>query len=443
MTYNPYDEMLQSLSAAAQALGLSPDDYAAIEYPERELKVSIPVRMDDGSVRVFEGYRVQHSSSRGPCKGGIRYHPDVDLDEVRALSAWMSLKCAVVDIPFGGAKGAVKVDPATLSRRELENLTRRYTAMILPLLGPDRDIPAPDVGTDAQVMAWIMDTYSTFKGSTVHGVVTGKPLVVGGSLGRSTATGHGVTLITEQTLARLGRSLAGARVAVQGAGNVGGATARLIHERGGVVAAFSDVSGGILAEGDEGLDIPAILAFLAGDGHRAAMGSEALRPRTVPRTSAEQRPRVLADYDAPGVRHATNEEILSSDVDVLIPAALENQLTADTAPTVRASVVVEAANGPTTVEADRVLADRGVLVIPDILANAGGVVVSYFEWVQNTQSLMWEEPQIDDMLTRLMVRAFDRVWDLTRERRVTPRMAAYMVAVDQIVRAKSTRGLFV
>ncbi|AEB06907.1 glutamate dehydrogenase (NADP) [Coriobacterium glomerans PW2] len=416
-TYNPYDNMLEVLERAAKMLGIPENDYVCLKYPERELKVSIPVGMDDGTVRVFEGYRVQHSSSRGPCKGGIRYHQDVNLDEVRALAAWMSLKCAVVNIPYGGGKGAIKVDPSELSRRELEALTRRFTAMILPLIGPERDIPAPDVGTNAEVMGWIMDTYSMFKGYTVPGVVTGKPIEIGGSLGRHDATGQGVTMIAEEILHRLGLPVQGTRVAIQGLGNVGGVTARLMSSKGFSIVALSDVSGGVHC--GNGLDVEGIFAFLA--EHPGAL---------------------LQDYDAAEVVHITNAELLAIDTDLLIPAALENQITADNANDVRANIVVEAANGPTTVEADKILEANDVLVVPDILANAGGVVVSYFEWVQNIQALTWDKDEINRNLEKIMIRAFNEVWESRCDHGTTLRMGAYMTAIDRIAKAKRIRSVF-
>lgn len=415
--YNPYDNMLEVLEKAAKLLGLEEKDYAAVKYPERELKVSIPVEMDDGSIRVFEGYRVQHSSSRGPCKGGIRYHQDVDIDEVKALSAWMSFKCAVVNIPYGGGKGAVKVNPRELSRNELKNLTRRYTAMILPLIGPEKDIPAPDVGTNAEIMGWIMDTYSMFKGYTVPGVVTGKPVDIGGSLGRKEATGRGVMFMTREILHRLGMPMIGTRVAVQGMGNVGGTAAALLHNEGCKVVAVSDVSGGIYCK--SGLNVKEILDFL-GQNHG----------------------KMLKDYDFPGAKHITNDELLTVECDVLVPAALENQITEQIAPQVKASVIVEGANGPTTVEADKILERNGKTVVPDILANAGGVVVSYFEWVQNIQSLMWDEEEVNRALEKIMIRSFNEVWDRKKEKNTTMRMGAYMVAIDRIVKAKKIRGVF-
>lgn len=414
--YNPYGNMLEILDRAAKMIDLEEQDYITVKYPERELKVSIPVEMDDGRVRVFEGYRVQHSSVRGPCKGGIRYHQDVDADEVKALAAWMSFKCAVVNIPYGGGKGAVKVNPRELSRNELKRLTRRYTAMILPLIGPERDIPAPDVGTNAEVMGWIMDTYSMFQGYTVHGVVTGKPIDVGGSLGRKEATGRGVMLVTREILHRSGIPMLGTTVAIQGIGNVGGTAAKLLHAEGCKIIAVSDVTGAILCM--TGLDVLAVLEYVSKNGN------------------------MLSDYDAKGIIHQTNAELLESEVDVLIPAALENQITEENALKIKASFIVEGANGPTTVEADRILERNGKKVVPDILANAGGVVVSYYEWVQNIQSLMWDEEQVNRALEKIMIRAFNEVLEKAREKTTSMRMGAYMVAVDRIVKASKIRGIF-
>ena len=414
--YNPYENMLSTLEKAAGMLGLAPAEYEALKYPERELKVSIPVRMDDGSVRVFEGYRVQHSSSRGPCKGGIRFHQDVNIDEVKALAAWMSLKCAVVNIPYGGAKGAVKVDPRTVSHAELERITRRYTAQILPLIGPEKDVPAPDVGSNAEMMGWIMDTYSVFQGHTVPGVVTGKPIEVGGSLGRSEATGRGVVFTARELFARLGKDLSKARVAVQGMGNVGGTTARLISREGCKVVALADVSGGVICE--DGLNVEEIYQH------------------------CYVKRNFLESYNAPGVRHCSGNDVLTADVDLLIPAAMENQLTADNAADVKAPLIVEGANGPTTVEADEIFTKMGKYVVPDILANAGGVVVSYFEWVQNIQSLMWDEDQVNSALEKIMRRAFAEVWDKAHEHNANLRLGANMVALARLVSAKKIRGIF-
>jgi Glutamate dehydrogenase/leucine dehydrogenase len=416
--YNPYQNMLEILEQAAHMLGLDEKDYIAVKYPERELKVSVPVEMDDGTVRVFEGYRVQHSSSRGPCKGGIRYHQDVDIDEVKALAAWMSFKCAVVNIPYGGGKGAVKVDPKMLSKGELQRLTRRYTASILPLIGPERDIPAPDINTNAEIMGWIMDTYSMFKGYTIPGVVTGKPLEIGGSLGRKEATGRGVVLVTREILHRLGQPVLGTKVAIQGLGNVGGTVAKLLFNEGCKVIAVSDVSGGIFDP--KGLNIPEVLEYIEG-GHG----------------------RFLKDYpEEESVKHITNEELLQAETDILIPAAIENQITEKIASKVKAKLIVEGANGPTTVDADKILESKNVMIVPDILANAGGVVVSYFEWVQNIQSLTWDEEEVNRTLEKIMIRAFNEVWEQSKIGNTTMRMGAYMVALDRIVKAKKIRGVF-
>lgn len=415
--YNAYENTLEVLRGAAEQAGYKHDEYVTLEYPERELKVSVPVVMDDGSVQVFEGYRVQHSSLRGPCKGGIRFHKDSDIEEVKALALWMTMKCAVANIPYGGAKGAVKVDPAKLSRGELQRLTRRYTAMVLPLIGPEKDIPAPDVNTNAETMGLIMDTYSMLKGYTVPGVVTGKPVEIGGSLGRSEATGRGVMITAMQLMKKLGMQPENTRAAVQGFGNVGSAAADLLAKQGVKICALSDVSGGIYCA--DGLDVLKVRAFIAAE-----------------------KGRFLKDYTIDDVRHITNEELLEADVDLLIPAALENQITAENAGKIRAKYIVEAANGPTSVEADAILTQRGITVVPDILANAGGVVVSYFEWVQNIQSLMWEEKEVNRHLEEIMVRAFEEVWSICKEKQVTMRMAAYMSALKRLITAKHFRPIF-
>ena len=413
--YNPYEQMLSVLDLAAQKLGYTINDYNALRYPERELQVSVPVKMDDDSLKVFTGFRIQHCSSRGPCKGGIRFHPDVDLDEVKALSAWMTWKCAVVNIPYGGAKGGIEVDPDKLSDRELERLTRRYTAAILPMLGPERDIPAPDVNTDARIMGWIMDTYSMFKGYAVPGVVTGKPIEIGGSLGRKEATGRGVAITTDEIAFRCGIPMQQAKIAVQGFGNVGGTAAKLFYDKGYTVVAVSDMSGGVYNE--KGLNIAAILDYVAAN-------------------------KEIEGYNEKGSKPITNEALLGLDVDVLVPAALENQITKEIAGKMRAKIIVEGANGPTTTEADEILNDRGIIVVPDILANAGGVVVSYFEWVQNLQSIFWDEHEIYSMLKKIMLRAFDEVFALSQSKKVSLRISAYMVALDRVVRAKKIRGVF-
>ncbi len=415
-TYNPYDEMLKTLERAATMLKIEEDDYIQLKYPERELKVSVPVRMDDGSIRVFEGYRVQHSGVRGPYKGGIRYHQNVDMDEVKALAAIMSFKCAVVDVPYGGGKGGITVDPSKLSKGELERLTRKYSTLLYPIIGPHIDIPAPDVNTNAEVMAWFMDAFSTLRGQLTPGVVTGKPIPVGGSLGRGEATGRGVMLMTREIAKKTKLDLAGARVAVQGAGNVGGTSAKFLHREGCKIVAISDVSGGVYQE--EGLDIEQIIDFL----------------------SAE-RGRTLKDYNLSGLKRISNAEMLQLDVDILIPAALENEITEKTAPSIKAKVIVEGANGPTTGEGDKILEDKGVIVVPDILANAGGVVVSYFEWLQNLQNFKWEEEEINQKLESIMVKAFNDVWNTAQKSETSLRMGAYMLAVDRIATASKLRGL--
>jgi glutamate dehydrogenase (NAD(P)+) len=414
--YNPYDAMLEVLDRAANMLGLEEQDYIHLKYPEREIKVSIPVEMDDGSIKVFEGYRVQHSSVRGPYKGGIRYHQDVDMDEVKALAGWMSFKCAVVDIPYGGGKGGVRVDATKLSKKELERLTRKYATLLYPFVGPEIDIPAPDVNTNAEIMGWFMDTYSTLRGHLSPGVVTGKPVPIGGSLGRTEATGRGVMFMTREIAKKLHLPLEGARVAVQGAGNVGGTAARLLYREGCKIVALSDVSGGIYLE--EGLNMDEIMDFLTAE-----------------------RGRLLKDYDVPGLVRISNDELLTADVDILIPAALGNQITEEIAPRIKAKIVVEGANGPTTVAGDKILEDNGIVVVPDILANAGGVTVSYFEWVQNLQSFRWEEEEINKRLENIMIKAFNEVWNTAEKAATSLRMGAYMVAVDRIVTASKMRGI--
>ena len=415
--YDPYNNMLEVMSKAADNLGLKKNDYVALTVPERELTVAVPVQMDDGHIEVFTGYRIQHSSSRGHCKGGIRFHPSVEIQEVKALAAWMTLKCAVVNIPFGGAKGGIAVDPSKLSQAELCRMTRRYTAAILPLLGPEKDIPAPDVGTNAQVMGWIMDTYSMFQGYAVPGVVTGKPIDIGGSVGRSEATGRGVAIVVNEITAKMGINLAETSIAIQGYGNVGGTAATLLYEEGCKIVAVSDVSCGLY--NPDGLDVSDINNYVK-----------------------ENPSHLLKGYSAKGVKEITNVELLKVPVDILIPAALENQITEAIAPDVKAKIIVEAANGPTTVEADAILEARGVVLVPDILANAGGVVVSYFEWVQNLQASFWELPDVNKMLQKIMIRSFNEVWKIKTDSNVSLRMAAYMLSVDRVVKAKKIRGIF-
>ena len=417
MAYNPYENVLKVMDEAAQILGYSESDIEPLKYPERELKVSVPVEMDDGSTRVFEGYRVQHSTSRGPANGGIRFHPAVNNDEVKALAAWMTFKCAVVNIPYGGGKGGVICDPHELSERELRAITRRFTAAIMPLIGPEQDSPAPDVGTNAAVMGWMMDTYSMLKGHCVHGVVTGKPIELGGALGRNEATGRGVMFTTRNIMKKLGMEMKGTDVAVQGMGNVGSITAKLLHQEGMKVVAVSDVSGGVYKK--DGLDIPAILAYLGKD-----------------------RRNLLSGYEEDGMSRITNEELLELPVTVLVPAALENQINGSNADKIRAKLIVEAANGPTAAEADPILNDKGVVIVPDILSNAGGVVVSYFEWVQNIQSVSWTEEEVNAKLERIMNNSFDAVYNIAQEKKVPLRTGAYLIAVDRVVKAKKARAIW-
>lgn len=414
--YNPYQNMLAVLDEAAQNLGYEYNDYVTVRTPERQLLVSVPVVMDDGHTEVFEGYRVQHSSSRGPCKGGIRFHPQCDIDEVKALAAWMTWKCAVVNIPYGGAKGAIKCDPSKLSEGELRCMTRRYTAAILPILGPERDIPAPDVNTDGRVMAWIMDTYSMLKGYAVPAVVTGKPIEIGGSLGRGEATGRGVMFALLNTLEKLGLKHENMTVAVQGFGNVGSIGAKLMRQKGFKIVAIGDAYCSLYNKG--GINVEAAIEYCA-KNHKSLQG-----------------------YTEEGIQTITNAELLALNVDVLFPAALENQITKENAGNVKAKVVVEGANGPTSKEADEILNEKGIIVIPDILANAGGVVVSYFEWVQNIESFMWDEDYVNNNLEKIVKKAFEEVWQVSVDNHVSMRMAAYMVALKRVVTAKKLRGVF-
>ncbi len=405
------------LSGAARRLGLDPGIHAMLREPERELTVSIPILRDDGGIELFQGYRVQHSSVRGPCKGGIRYHPEVSLDETRALAALMTWKCAVVNIPFGGAKGAVRCNPAMLSADELKRITRRYAAGIMPIIGPKNDIPAPDVNTSEQTMAWIMDTVSMIKGYTVQDIVTGKPVNIGGSLGRREATGRGVATVSVELLRHRGHRVEETTVAVQGFGKVGLHAARILEEKGCKVVAVSDVSGGLY--NPHGLQVDRLASYVT-----------------------EAPGRLLAECTDRNSERVTNEELLELNVDLLVPAAMENQITGANASSVRARFVVEGANGPTTPEADAILEANGTVVVPDILANAGGVVVSYFEWVQNLQSYFWEAEEVDRNLERIMTRSFQDVWKVADLHDASLRSAAYLLAVDKVAKAITQRGLF-
>ncbi len=410
---NPYAIALSQLAHVAGILGLDDDIHAILQKPKRELTVNFPVNMESGGTRMFTGYRVQHNTSRGPAKGGLRFHPETDIDEVRALAMWMTWKCAIVNIPFGGAKGGVVCDPKTLTKGELEDLTRRYTTEISLVIGPDSDIPAPDVGTNGQVMAWIMDTFSMHAGHTVPAVVTGKPVSIGGSEGRLDATGLGVVLITEEAFKKRGQPLPGKTVAVQGFGNVGSAAARIFHKRGARIVAVSDVRGGIA--NPRGLDIPALTAYVARTGSVVGFPESEL---------------------------LTNAEILETVCDVLVPAALQGQITEANAHKIQAKMVVEGANGPTTPGGDAILNERGILLLPDVLANAGGVTVSYFEWVQDIQSFFWSESQVNARLARILRRAFAEVWDASETHKVDLRTAAYIVGVARVAEATITRGIY-
>jgi glutamate dehydrogenase (NAD(P)+) len=403
----------QQFDQAAELLDLGPGLRKVLRVPKRELTVNFPVHMDDGHVEVFTGFRVHHNLSRGPAKGGIRYHQDVTRDEVRALAMWMTWKCAVVNIPYGGGKGGVIVDPKKLSLKELEGLTRRFTTEISVLIGPDRDIPAPDVNTNAQTMAWMMDTYSMHRGYTISGVVTGKPVAVGGSLGRNEATARGAVFTLQRASKALGIPLAEARVAIQGYGNAGSIAADLLHAEGATIIAVSDSSGGI--HNPAGFDPAKVSAWKQEHGTVAGF---------------------------PGTTPVTNEELLTLDCDILIPAALENQITAAVAANVQAKIVAEAANGPTTPDADDILHERGIFLIPDILCNAGGVTVSYFEWVQDMQSFFWTEERINESLKEIMDRAFEAVYEMSQRHEVNMRLAAYMVAVQRVAEATTLRGLY-
>lgn len=412
---NPLDVAMKQVDIAAAHLNLDPGICEKIKYTQRELTVHFPVKMDDGSIKIFTGYRVQHNMTRGPAKGGIRYHPDVDLDEVKALAMWMTWKSAVVNIPYGGAKGGVQCNPKNMSQRELENMTRRFTWEIAMMIGPDRDIPAPDVYTNPQVMAWIMDTYSILKGYSVPGVVTGKPLELGGSLGRHEATGKGVFITAQEAANFLNLPIQNSRVVIQGCGNVGGIAAQYFERAGAKVIAISDSKGGVY--NPHGLNISSIL-------------------------DCKKRYYCLISPEHKEGDEITNEELLELECDILIPAALENQITDRNASKIKAKIIVEGANGPTTPEADEILYDRGIFVVPDILANAGGVTVSYFEWVQNLQELLWSEEEISERLTRILKRSFSEVLEISQKKKVNMRTAALMLGIGRVAEATRLRGIY-
>ena len=407
------------LNSAFERLALDDGLRSILRQSERELTVAVPIYRDDGSIQVFTGYRVQHSSTRGPCKGGIRFHPSVNLGEIRALALLMTLKCSVVNIPFGGAKGGVTVDPLELSNLELERLTRRYTAMILPILGGKRDIPAPDVSTNEQVMAWLMDTVSMLEGKIIPEITTGKPIALGGSQGRTEATGRGVVIATVEALKKLQRDPSEVRVAVQGFGNVGSYAANIFTEEyGSKIVAVSDVSGGLY--NPNGLDLTPITEYVR-----------------------QNRNNLLEDYSCDShTDRISNAELLTLDVDVLIPAAIEDQITVENADQIGARIITEGANSPTTYEADAILQERGIVVVPDILANAGGVICSYFEWVQDLQALFWEIDDVRKQLNKIMQKAFEEVWTFASEEDVDLRSSAYMLAVQRVADAFQKRGLF-
>lgn len=397
--YNPFENFKKTVTDAAGKMKMPENDYISFLYPERELKVSFPMKMDNGKIRVFEGYRVQHSTLRGPAKGGFRYHPAVDENEVRALAAWMTFKCAVVGIPYGGGKGGVTVDPTTLSKSELERMTRKFTEAIAPVVGPHKDIPAPDVNTNGEIMGWFMDEYSKLVGVNSPAVVTGKPIILGGSLGRVEATGRGVMIVTRELYKKLGKDIKDARIVVQGFGNVGGNAARLLRDLGAKIIGISDVNGGYYNK--DGLD--------------------------------------LSNFEK-GTK-ITNAELLELDCDVLIPAALENQINEKNAAKIKAKYIVEGANGPTTVEADKILESRGITIVPDILANAGGVACSYFEWVQNLANYYWTESEVNTKLNDVMCRAFEEVYAMHVAQKTSLRAAAYMTALKRLVDTQKARGI--
>jgi glutamate dehydrogenase (NAD(P)+) len=410
---NPFEAMMSRFDRAAELLDLEPGIYKILRHPEKQITISIPVQMDNGDVEVFTGFRVLYNTSRGPAKGGIRFDMNVTLEEVKALAAWMTWKCAVVNLPFGGSKGGVICDPPKLSVSELERLTRRYTAGIISILGPDSDVPAPDVNTNERVMAWVMDTYSMHVRHTVTAVVTGKPVEMGGSLGRREATGRGCMIVTREALKHLGMPVQGTTVAVQGFGNVGSVAAQLLQREGCKITAISDRSGGVYNRA--GVDIDKAIAW------------------------ARER-KSLEGFS--GGDRITNEELLMADVDVLLPAALENVITSKNAAKIKARVICEGANGPTTAGADSILEEKGIFVIPDILANAGGVTVSYFEWVQDRGGYFWSEEVVNDRLRDIMIRSFRDVLDLSRQHKVNMRTAAYMLAISRVATVHRLRGIY-
>lgn len=411
---SPFESMMERFRFAADLLKLDEGMFQYLSRPIRQVTISIPVVMDDGRVEVFEGYRVLHDNILGPGKGGIRYSPDVSIEEVNALAAWMTWKCAIVNVPFGGAKGAVKCDPKKLSQRELEGITRRYTAEMISFFGPDQDIPAPDMNTNEQVMAWIMDTYSMHARRTETAVVTGKPIILGGSKGRFEATGRGVVTVTLAAMAKMGIMPGAATVVVQGFGNVGSVSARLMYEQGSKVLAISDVSGGYY--NPNGIDIPAAIQYSKSNGN------------------------TLEGFK--GGEKIDGKQLLELECDVLIPAAKEDQITRENAPRIKAKIISEGANGPVVANADSILDEKGILVIPDILANAGGVTVSYFEWVQDRQGYFWTEERVNRRLIRMMREAFQNLYEVKEKYNITLRQAAYVYAIDKVAGVLKLRGIY-
>ncbi len=411
---NPWQQAMAQLDRAAAKMKIDPMVVERLRHCKRILTVAVPIKMDDGSFKVFEGYRIQHNIDRGPAKGGIRYHPQVSLDEVKALSFWMTMKCAVVNLPYGGAKGGVICDPSKMSLGELERLTRRYTSEISIIIGPDKDIPAPDVNTNEQVMSWIMDTYSMTIGYSCPGVVTGKPIEAGGSLGRREATGRGVFYVTRELIKAQGKDLKNMSVAIQGFGNVGSNAAKIFHENGSRIVAISDVNGGLYDE--NGLDIPELINYAA--EHKGS----------------------IASY--PKAKNIPIDAFVEVPCDILIPAAMENQITSLNAAKVKAKYIIEGANGPTSGEADRILRERGIWVIPDILANAGGVTVSYFEWVQDIQAYFWNEDDVNHRLQDIITKAFKEIYAMAQKENVDLRLAAFMVGLNRLEKTVKLRGTF-
>jgi len=412
---NPFEVAKKQIDIVAKEIGLDPNIREYLKRVERALIVSIPIMMDDGSLRIFEGYRVHHSTVRGPGKGGLRFAPSVNLDEVKALATWMTWKSSLLNLPLGGAKGGIKVDPRKLSKNELERLTRRYTAEIINIIGPDIDIPAPDVNTNAQIMAWIMDVYSMQKGRSIPGVVTGKPIEIGGSVGREPATGVGLYYVLEAMCKKLNIDLKSQTIIIQGFGNVGGTISKLLYDYGCKILGVSDISGGLYYS--DGLDIDKLLTWT-------------------------QEGNYLQDFKDSNFKLITNEDLIVSKCDILIPAALENQITEDNASEIKSKIILEGANGPTTPNADKILYNKGIHVIPDILANAGGVCVSYFEYIQDIHSYFWKLERINKELKRILVEAFEEVYKVSKERNISLRTAAYVLAVSRIAKAIELRGFF-